>query len=366
MSNLDDSSIEYDEDGICNHCHTYSEAVKNRSVYLKEGLPGLEKIVSEIKKKGENKPYDCIIGLSGGVDSTYVAWVARKYGLRPLAVHVDNGWNSSLAVTNIQNVLQKLNIDLYTYVINWEEFKDLQLAYLKAGVVDIEALTDHAIISVLFKTAKENNIHYVLSGESVETEGVLPSSWVHNKSDHANILDIHKKFGKIPINSYPILNHWKHLVQSFFFKIKYIPILDYIQYDKESAKSVIIKELSWKDYGGKHYESIFTRFYQSYILPTKFGIDKRKSHYSTLINAGQMTREEALELLKLPTDSIERIKDDKKFVVKKFGITEDEFDKIMLEQPVEHNKYDSIVNTYKILKELLSPLLRVIRIVKRT
>jgi len=344
----DDLLISFDNDGVCNHCRLYDRVSKDRiksSTQTKEALPSL---VNEIKKSKKGK-YDCIIGLSGGVDSTYVSYLVKQLGLNPLAVHLDNGWNSELAVKNIENIVSKLNIDLYTHVIDWEEFRDLQLSYLKASVVDIEALTDHAIVAVLYKQAAKHNIKYILNGSNVTTEGVLPSSWVHYKNDLINIQDIHKKFGKQKIKTFPTLG----LIKAFYYKkikgIKGVSILNYIDYNKFEAKETIIKELEWRDYGGKHYESIFTRFYQAYILPQKFDIDKRRSHLSTLVCSGQLTKEEALSEIELPICDENTLRDDKAYVIKKFGLTENEFDKIMKEKPIPHTNYKSILHYYNLL-----------------
>lgn len=350
MDNNDDPYIEFDSSGICNHCHIYNNILRKRLVYLNKGVEEREKVISKIKKDGKGNDYDCIIGVSGGVDSTFVAILVKELGLRPLAVHLDNGWNSELATINIQNTLDKLGIDLYTHVINWKEFKDLQTSFLKASVIDIEVLTDHAILALFYNSAKKFNVKYILHGANVETEGNLPSSWVHYKGDLLNIRKIHEKFGSIPIKTFPTTHPLYSWYMHKFWGLQFIDILNYYSYNKEKTKKKIIKELNWRDYGGKHYESIFTRFYQSYILPKKFNVDKRKSHLSTLICSGQITRDEAQEEIKKPIYDPLKLSEDKTFTLKKFGLTENEFDQLMKLPIKQHTDYPSYLNIIKILR----------------
>ncbi len=351
LDSIDDAEILLDTNGICNHCLSYDE---NYSKYYRgnqSDLHSFHKWISRVKADGKKLKYDVLIGLSGGVDSTYVAYLCWKHGVRALVVHLDNGWNSELSVVNIKNTLKITGFDLITYVINWKEFRDLQRAYFKAHVVDIEALTDHAIGSVLEKIAKENSIQNIFDGSSITTEGRLPASWVHNKSDSINIRSIHKKFGELPLKTFPIKNVWKKMF--FKSKVPSIPILDYYPYNKTEAKQIIAKEFQWRDYGGKHFESIFTRFYQAYILPRKFGIDKRKSHYSTLICAGQLSRDSALKLVAEDTyNDVKTLKSDYSFVLKKLGFTIDEFEKYIEMPRIEHNHYQSIDNYLKIPRKI--------------
>jgi len=328
--------------------------IRKKNGLVKKGKEGkilFDTKIQEIKEFGNNKKYDCLIGISGGVDSSYVTYLAHQNGLRALCVHFDNGWNSELAVANIENIVNKLGYDLYTYVINWEEFKDLQLAYLKASVVDIEVLTDHAIYGTLFKIAKENNIKYVLGGHNVVTEGILPYHWTFNKKDYINIKDIHKKFGSISIKSYPFLDR----KMKKFIKhsgVEFVNYLNWVQFNKNEIKLLLAKEINWKDYGGKHYESIWTRFYQGYILPVKFGIDKRKAHLSTLICSGQINRQTALEEMNKSTYEEELLMQDKEFVLKKLGLTKDEWTNILKTPIKDHREFKtegSLFNYYPIL-----------------
>ncbi len=341
----DDPYIVFDENGICNHCNTYDLVLKRYEKFLQNRDEELVRIITEIKKNKKGK-YDCIIGVSGGTDSSYLAYLVNEWGLTPLAVHFDNGWNSELSVRNVENILNALNIDLYTYVVDWQEFRDLQRSYIDASVVDIEALTDHAITAILYQVASKLNVKYILSGSSTFTEGFLPSSWVYNKSDVINIKDIHKRYGKVKMKTYPHIG----IIKSFYYRkikgIKSVNALDYIDYQKSIATNIIEKELNWENYGGKHNESLFTKFYQAYILPVKFNIDKRKSHLSTLICAGQITREEAFEILTQPIYNPNELRIEKKFVLKKLGYSELEFDEIMIRPRVEHTDYRSIMHFY--------------------
>jgi N-acetyl sugar amidotransferase len=346
LDTKDDPEIVFHLQGVCNHCITYDRVSKERLSWGEQRDAKLASLLEEVKVNGRDNDYDCVVGASGGVDSTYVAYLAKEFGLRALVVHCDNGWNSELAVKNIENIVKKLDYDLFTYVINWEEFKDLQLSYLKASVVDIEALTDHAIVASLFQVAARNRIKYILSGENMVTEGVLPARWVHNKNDLINIKAIHRRFGKLPLKTFPTLGLAKKLYYQKVRKIKYVPILNYVDFVKEDAKKIIAEELGWRDYGGKHYESIFTRFYQSYILPVKFSIDKRKSHLSTLVCSGQMTREEALEQIKEDPIDADRLFADKEYIIKKFSLTTESFEALMALPVKEHTEYASILNVY--------------------
>jgi len=364
LDTVDDPAIVFDSPGVCNHCLTYDQ-MSNQRLRKGEGREEkLESLLKDIRATGRGRDYDCVVGVSGGVDSTYVALLAKSFGLRVLAVHCDNGWNSELAVMNIENIVKRLDYDLFTYVINWEEFRNLQLSYLKASVVDIEAVTDHAIIATLYKVAAQHGAKYILSGDNMATEGILPPHWVHNKNDLVNIKAIHRRFGSIPLKTFPTLGFTKNLYFQRVRGIKYVPILDCVDYVKEDAKRIIIEELGWRDYGGKHYESIFTRFYQSYILPAKFHIDKRKSHLSTLICSGQMTREEALEMIKAAIVNQDVLVADKEYVIKKFGLTPASFEAIMQSPIKNHTDYPSITKVYRRLRPVyrkLKPFIKVTR-----
>ena len=363
MDNIADPNITFDEKGICNY---YYEYLQKENDFVLKGEAGVQKVnelVTQIKKDGKGKKYDCITGISGGVDSTYLCLQAKNMGLRTLVVHFDNGWNSELAVKNIENIIGKLGFDLYTLVVDWNEFKDLQLAYLKASVVDIEALTDHAIAGTLYKLAAENNIKHILSGYNIVTEATLPSYWVFNKTDDANIKDIHKKFGTAPLKTYPFFGLKQKKMYAGLKGINTINLLNYLDYNKQAVKEIITKELGWKDYGGKHYESVFTRFYQGYILPIKFGIDKRKAHLSDLIYSGQITKAEALEELKKPIMEQEQLQQDYGFVLKKFNLSVAEFETIISAPRREHTEFATIQTIYSKypLLNIVKPLVNELR-----
>ena len=325
-----DPNIQFDENGVCNHCRGYDKKVKQRLFWGEAGQQKLNKLVNEIKAKGKNKKYDCIIGVSGGVDSTLVAYTVKKLGLRPLAVHVDNGWDSELAVSNIGKALEKLDIDLCTCVVDWEEFKDMQLSFLRASVPDAEIPTDHALIAILYQVAAKEGVQFYICGYNITTEGILPSAWSYGHRDWKYIKGVHKKFGKLKLRSFAHCSLFGFLYNIFAKRIKTIRILNYMTYNKKDATEIIKKDLGWESYGAKHHESIYTRFLQTYILPRKFNIDKRRAHLSTLICSGQITREKALkEIEHEPYPSEEMMKNDKKYVLEKLGLTEVEFEEIM-------------------------------------
>lgn len=336
-----DPDIEFDHDGVCNHCREYDTLAKKLVFTGEEGRKRLSVIVDKIKEVGKGQNNDCIIGLSGGLDSTYAAYIARKMGLKPLVVHVDNEWDSEIAINNIKNTVKKLGLDLYTPVINWDEFKDLQLAYLRASVVDVEVLSDHAITAALYNIANQKGMKYILSGVNVVTEGVMPKSWNYIKNDLINLKAIHNKFGMVKLRSYPTLGLWKRLYYQHIKNIKCISILNYVPYVKKDTKKLLTQELSWQDYGGKHYESIFTRFYQAYILPRKFNIDKRKAHLSSLICSGQITREEAISEMQKDLYTDQELKRDREYVLKKLGLTNGELEAIMSLPVKSHYDYET-------------------------
>jgi len=352
MDNIADDDIRFDEQGVCNYVQEYRAAA---ATLLPEPqrTEKLHRLMETIKKVGKHKPYDCLIGVSGGVDSSYVAWLAYQQGLRPLAVHLDNGWNSELAVNNIENIITRLNFDLYTLVVNWEEFEDIQLAYLRASVVDIEVVSDHAIFATMYRLARQHRIPYILSGTNIVTEYIMPPSWLYSKMDYANLADIHQHYGRLPRKTYPTHSFLRHVWYSAALKLNPISILNYIEYNKSAAKELIARELGWRDYGGKHYESVFTKFYQAYILPEKFHIDKRKAHLSTLICSGQLSREEALLELDKPLYQAGELRVEKEYVLKKLGLSEAGFEQIMQASPRPHSDYRSDLLWKKRYQDLL-------------
>jgi len=354
----DDSNLTFDKNGVCNLYFEYLQLERDYVKYGKDGEEEVEKIIHYIKQN-KTSQYDCLIGVSGGVDSTYLIYFAKEVlGLNPLAVHFDNGWNSELAVKNIEGITQKLGIDLETYVIDWEEFKDIQRSYFFAGVVDLEVPTDHAIYGALYKVAFKHNIKVIFSGVNIVTESIMPQHWSYQKLDHVNLLDIHKQFGTVKIKNYPLVNNdIRRKIKKA--NIKVFRLLNSVPYNKEEVESLLINKLDWKPYGGKHYESVFTRFYQGYILPKKFGIDKRKAHLSNLICSEQLTKEEAKKIISV-SDYPDRLqKLDKEYVLKKLSFTESFFDDYMNKPEVPHLAYlsykSSLYEQYPVLR-LLRPL----------
>lgn len=332
-----DPDIVFDENGVCNHCRRAETLLKKPPYSLSplEKKNKLIELVNEIKKSSRGKRYDCIIGVSGGVDSTYAAYTVVKAGLKPLAVHLDNGWNSELSVKNIENITKKLGIDLFTYVIDWEEFRDLQLSFLKASTPDAEIPTDHAIVSILYKIAEKEKVKYILGGTNLGTESILPHAWSYGHSDWKYIRNIHALYGTKKLSSFPHKSFFQIFIDTRLRKIKWIHLLNYIDYVKKDAIKIIEKELEWRDYGGKHYESIYTRFFQGYILPVKFNFDKRRAHLSSLIMSGQISRKQALDELKFePYPDKDLLNEDMEYFLNKFGISEKEFKGIM-ERPIK-------------------------------
>ncbi len=352
IMDISDPEITFNDQGHCNHCQAAAGKRTTKLVMYTEGEYRLDRVVARIKDAGRGKPYDCVVGVSGGVDSTYVAYTVKQHGLRPLAVHFDNGWNSELAVQNIEQTLQRLEIPLYTHVVDWEEFRDLQLAFLRASVPDAEIPTDHAIGALLHHTAARFGVRYIISGTNVNTESILPISWTYYVSDWKYIRGIHKRFGSRPLRSYPSSSMARYIWHILGRRIHTISLLNSIPYDKAAAVAVLERELGWRNYGGKHHESIYTRFFQSYILPRKFNIDKRRAHYSSLIMSGQMTREEAIVAMEQPIADPRLLAEDRTYVVKKLNISDDDFESIMHAPVRSYRDYDNDSRRYAQMRSL--------------
>lgn len=342
-----DPEISFDENGYCNHCTDFFRKAPANLYKGAESDKILEDIIKNIKKDGRNKTYDCLIGISGGVDSSYVAYAAKNNGLRPLVVHFDNGWDTELSIRNIENVVNKLGFEYQTYVVDWEEFKDVQLAYLKASVLDMETPTDHAFLAALYKIATDFKIKYIITGSNYATEAILPKSWGYNSKDIRQLKAIYHQFGKGKFKSFPLLGFWREFYYTYFRGIRLVRLLQHLPYTKTGAIQTLHDVLDWEYYGGKHYESLFTKFSQAYILPVKFNVDKRKAHLSTLICNGEISRDEAIEQLQTELYKPDQLKRDKEFVCKKFGITETEFNEI-LSLPVR--TYRDYPNNERLLK----------------
>ena len=347
---MDDSvkGISFDDKGECTFCKIHDN-LENKFPLNSETPQRLKEIVEKIKEDGRGKKYDCIVGVSGGRDSTYTLYNAVKLGLRPLAVHFDNGWNSEIAVQNIKNATKILGVDLHTHVADWEEFKDLQKAFLRAAVSDGEVPTDWVITSVLYRTAVKEDVKYSIQGSSFRTEGTAPLTWTYQ--DGRYIKNIFEKFGKGKHKSFPIMNLSQFLYYTFIKRIKSIRLLYYIPYNEKAVLEILKSELGWNDYGGKHFESTYTTFYQSYILIRKFNIDKRKMHFSALIRSNQLIREHALE--KLLEDPFKGGIDSIIYNLKKLNLTESEFNEIMNSENKSFIDYPSY---YNLIKKLEYPI----------
>lgn len=349
-----DPDIVFNEKGECNHC---TEFIDKRARYKYQGEKSdreLSSLVTEMKAAGKGREFDCVLGLSGGIDSSYAAYIARKHGLRVLAVHMDNGWNSEEAVLNIRNIAKKLDVEYESYVLDWEEFKDLQLAFLKASVPEADTPTDIAILSALHKVAAKHGVKYIISGGNFSTEGILPKTWHYNAKDLTYFNHIYKKFGKGKLRKFPTFGFMSEMYYKFVKKVKMVYMLNYVPFDKEEAMELLKKELDWKYYGGKHYESKYTGFIQSYYLFEKFGIDYRRATFSSQICVGAVDRETALEELKKKPYSDEKIAEEKKYIAKKLGVSHEEFEKILAlpphwyrDYPNDEKRLSFIYDTYR-------------------
>lgn len=326
-----DSRITFDENGVCDHCRNYDKNIKPYWNPNENRMEELEDWAKKIRKEGQGREYDCLLGLSGGVDSCYLAYIAKEVmGLRPLAFVVDTGWNLNVAVENIEKIVKGLNLDMYTEVINWKEMADLQLAMFKSQISSQDAPQDHAIFASLYNYAVKHKVKYILTGSNQSTEFIRPPvEWIY-MNDLKLYKDIHKKFGKRPLKTFPqcgILTY--RILYRYFYGLKRFYPLDYVVYDKTEAEKFLHEKYGWTKYENKHYENVFTRFYEGYYMPAKFGFDTRKNVYSNQILAGTITREEALELLKKQPYDSEMMEQDKEYIAKKLGISTHEFEEII-------------------------------------
>ena len=344
-----DIKIDFDEKGVCDHCRGFYENILPHWHTDTLGQQKIQELVKKIKGSGHNRDFDCIIGMSGGIDSSYLTYLAKeKLGLRPLVFHVDAGWNSKQAVHNIEKIVDGLELDLYTEVINWEEMKDLQLAFFKAGVPHIDAPQDHAFFATMYRFAAKYKIKYILTGGNYSTECIRnPLEWMYYQSDARQIKDIHRQFGQRPLLTFPLTNIlWHKVYLPYVRGVKVVRALDFLPYNKEKATQFLVERFDYQRYAQKHFESRFTKFYESYWLPVKFGYDTRKVQYSSLILTGQMTREEALEKLKKPAYDAETIKQDFEYVAAKLDISVDELKSHMDAPNKTYRDYKSLQQIY--------------------
>jgi N-acetyl sugar amidotransferase len=343
-----DPNISFPRDygNMCNHCWDYKGRSRKE---LHHDVHALVPFLDQMREDGKGKDHDCIIGLSGGLDSSYVAYNLVQYGIRPLALSIDNEWDMPVAKENVKNLVNKLNIDWEHHPVDQDQYRDFQLAFLKSGVINIEAPTDHAIISMLYKRASQEGLRYIVHGGNIVTECIMPKAWGYNAIDWKQIKAIHRRFGNLSSRGFPhmTLFHWAYY--TFVQGIKWFPILNYVDYVPEKAKKTLASCAGWQDYGGKHRESEWTTFFQEYILPRKFGIDKRRAHLSTLINSGFMTRDQALDILKENPPMF----DDQAMVEKvcdRLGITVGYFNQLIRSEVVSHRAYPNNEKWFERLK----------------
>jgi N-acetyl sugar amidotransferase len=351
------AGITFDEAGICSYC----KAFVRQSSHILDKAPedrrrDLEALVAEIKKVGRDKRYDCVMGVSGGVDSSWALVKAVELGLRPLAVHMDNGWNSELAQNNIANLVRGLGIDLYTHVIDWGEYRQLMQAFFDADVIDVELLYDNAMLAVNYQQAKLHGVRHILAGTNQSTEGMpMPANWNWFKFDKKNIRAIARQRGNVKLRTFPAIGTLDFIRYEFVSKARWISFLDYFDYNKAASMAELQDRFGYKPYPYKHYESVFTRFYQGYILPRKFGVDKRRLHLSSLIVTGQMPREIALQdLERIPYPSERDLEEDRRYFLKKLGWSEGQLEDYLSRPEVSHAVYgtekplwDACINIYR-------------------
>lgn len=348
-----DPEISFDENGICNHCREFDEVTSKRWLPNEQGAKKLEVIYEKMKKENANKDYDCILGLSGGVDSSYLALKLYEAGIRPLVVHVDGGWNSELAVQNIENIVNYCGWHLHTIVIDWEEMKDLQLAYLKSGIANQDVPQDHAFFASLYHFATKHGVNYVISGGNLATESIFPEKWLWEPMDADNLYAVHKKFGMKKLKKYKTIGFYQlYFYYPFIKKMKTIRPLNFMPYIKSDALQELKDKVGYKEYDRKHGESIFTKFYQNYWLPMKFGFDKRKPHLSSLIVSGQISREEALKELDKPLYDEKELQEDKEYIAKKLGLEIEEFATILKSRFSSYKEFPNMETKYKRMKKI--------------
>lgn len=339
-----DPEVEFDDDGLCNHCRAFFDQLLPNWLPDERGAAVLEQNLRLIREDGRERGYDCIIGLSGGIDSSYLALRLRERGLRMLAVHIDGGWNSEIAVGNIERLVNYLDIDLYTHVIDWDEMKDLQLAFLRSGVPNQDIPQDHAFFAQLYALANKHRIRWFLSGHNLATESILPRSWGYNAMDGDHLRAIHRRFGSIPLRRFPVMGFWnQYFWTPRVLGLRILHPLNWMPYEKADAQRVLSAAVGWRDYGDKHHESRFTRFFQGWYLPARYGWDKRRAHLSSLILSGQISRDQAIARLAEPPYDVSLMESDRAFIAKKLGVSEAEFAELCSVAPRRHEDYPNQV-----------------------
>ncbi len=355
-----DPEIIFDAKGVCNHCREFDAVTRKNWYPNDEGRVRWAGIADQIKASGRGKEYDCILGLSGGVDSSYLAIKVKEWGLRPLVVHVDAGWNSELAVANIEKIVKHCNYDLHTHVVDWEEMRDLHLSYLRAGIANQDVPQDHIFFASLYHFATSNGIRYILSGGNLATEGIFPKAWHGSAMDAINLKAIHGKFGAHPLKSYKTISFFEYYIwYPLVKKMRTVRPLNYMPYDKAEAVEELERTIGWRSYGRKHGESQFTKLFQNFYLPEKFGYDKRRPHLSSLIVSGQMSRAEAIAKLAEPLYDPNELEIDIAYFCKKLRISRPEFD-VLMKMPVHHHTdFPTWEGQYQRLKWLQSNVSRI-------
>ena len=349
-----DPEIGFDDAGVCSHCHFFDRVIRPRWRPEANSQGRLDAILARIRAHGRGHDYDCILGISGGIDSSYLAYLAtRQWGLRVLGCHVNAGWNTETAEANIANLVNRCGMELCTHVVDWEEVRDLQIAYLKSGLANQDVPQDHVFFASLYETARQRGLKYVFTGANYATESILPAAWGYNAMDSVQLRAIHRRFGTAPLVSYRTI--------SFFRRMIFLPYvagqtvirpLDFIPYDKQAAKALLQKEIGWKDYGLKHGESQFTRFFQNHWLPARFGYDKRRAHLSSMILSGLTTREEALAELARPLYEPRQLEQDMAFVSKKLGLSVDDLQGLLNAPRHTASEYPSEAWKYRLWTRL--------------
>lgn len=349
-----DPDIFFNEKGVCNHCLGFDKLLGTEWFPNDIGKDKLSRLVNKIKHEGKSRKYDCIIGLSGGIDSSYLALKVKELGLRPLVVHVDAGWNSELAVANIESVIKYCGYDLHTEVIDWKDMKKLHLAYLYSGIANQDVPQDHIFFSSLYHFAIKNRIKYIISGGNTATEGVFPKSWIGTAMDSINLKAIFKKYGNGKLKNYKTISFFQYY---FWFPIvlgmRTVRPLNFMEYDKRKAL-VELERIGYKPYDKKHGESIFTSWFQSYYLPEKFGYDKRKPHLSSLIVSGQLNRTRAMEILNKPLYTDNELELDIEYICKKLDLTNEDFKNIMSAKKSYYHEFPNWLKYQRVIKKLQS------------
>jgi N-acetyl sugar amidotransferase len=354
-----DPFISFDNVGVCSHCRHFDRHLRSRFEAAQRGelLPAFNASMDKVRQAGKGRRYDCVLGVSGGIDSSYLAYIAKQQDLRVLLVHCDAGWNSEIAVKNIEQMVARLRFDLRTIVIDWREMQDLSRAFFKASLANCDIPQDHAFIASVYQAARAWKIPYILTGSNMATESILPAEWGYLANDAKHLFDVHRKFGERPLKNYPTLSFFDHYVRyPFILGIRMLRPLNDLPYVKAEAKDLLMRELGWQDYGGKHYESVFTKFFQSYYLVKKLGYDKRRAHLSSLILSRQMAREEALAALAVPPYDSRTIEGDIAYVTKKLGFSPQEWEAIMQLPLATYRDFASNERLFKFKNQLMGYL----------